>query len=113
MIKMTAILSVMLITSTALASGESLRCKNKIIGLAIEIKTAAKSQIRETEDKMDTQLNLLEDSTVDEVTRKKNSAAQAILDAVRELQRNVGVELPPALKRLCDNKLDWEKTISE
>lgn len=111
--KMNAILGLMLITSTTFAADKSAQCKSQVIHRATSIKTQAKQQIRGTEDMMDAQLDKYGDPTVGMGTRGMDQGAQAILDAVRELQQDSKVKLADVLKQLCDNKFDVEKTISE
>ena len=110
---MTAILGLMFITSTVFAADKTAQCKSQVIKRAKSIKSLAKQQIRGTEDMMDAQMDKYGDPTVGMGTRGMDQGAQAILDAVRELQQDPNAKLAEVLKQLCDNKFNVEKTISE
>jgi hypothetical protein len=111
--KMSAIIGLVLISSTVFAADVSDQCKSQVIARAATIKSKAKRQLRSTEDMMDAQLNKYGDPTVGMGTRGMDQGAQAILDAVRELQQDSKSELADVLKQLCNNKFNFEKTISE
>lgn len=109
----TTILSVVLLSSTVFADTQTKNCKSEVLAKAAIIKSEAKAQIRNTEDMIDVELDNSGEITVGNATRGMDQDAEAILTAVRELQQDSSMSLDPALERLCKNKFDFEKTISE
>lgn len=100
----------------ASAQKPSQTCEAAVLKRATKIKSDAKAIVRSVEDQLDTGLDRDGDPTIGMGTRDMSRGAEAILNAVRELQQiETGAALSDSSKewilQLCNNKLDTDTAV--
>jgi hypothetical protein len=98
------------------AQTPSKTCQAAVLKRATKIKSDAKAITRGVEDQLDAGLDREGDPTIGMGTRDMSRGADAILNAVRELQQiETGAKLSDSSKewilQLCNNKLDTDTAV--